>query len=335
MFLACSVFSAVAASPAGGDEAAGDAEDPLLHARSLDREQRWEAAVVAYLEILTSPAGDDTTTPAREALGRMLVSLRENPVALEGLGNGGMRAALEGAAAQDVVEAHMLLGEWLRSRGEAQEAFQWFLRAATGGHPPAMIQVGLMYSNGDGVEKDMEKASSWLRPANVKGSAIGKTLLAECFLYAKGLPRNPKLAVTLLEQAIEMDHPLRALDMLGTCYHQGWGVEPDAKRAAGLYRDACDGGFQNACANLGVLYMNGEGVDADPAAGVALFRQSAEQGNALGMYFYAAAYWHGLGIAEDRWEAEQWFQRSARRGNPLAIQWCLDMEWTWQGSGPQ
>lgn len=335
MPVACAVLFAIAAGPARGDEAAADAEDPFFQARHLDREQQWEAAIDAYLEMIAAAANSDTAAPARDALGRMLASMHDNPVALEQMGDGGLRVKLERAAAENVFEAHMLLGEWLRSRGETEEAFRWFLAAATRGHPPAMIQVGLMYSNGDGVEKDLEKASSWLRPANVKGSAIGKTLLAECFLYGKGLTRNPELAVTLLEQAIEMDHPARALDMLGTCYHQGWGVEPDAERAAALYRNACDGGFQNACANLGVLYMKGEGMAADPEAGVALFRQSADQGNALGMYFYAAACWHGQGIDEDRREAEQWFRRAARRGNPQAIQWCRDMEWTWQDPPPQ
>lgn len=291
----------------------------------------WLADLSARLDALEH-ATDRATTRAlvREAT-ELIEGVPEEAFAGEHEDRDQRRRLLERAASRRVLAAAMALGEQDWAAGDAEAAFAWFRQAATGGYPPAMIQLGLMYSNGDGVERDLEKASSWLRPANVKGSAIGKYLLAECFLYGKGVDRNPPMAVALLRDAANMPNPGRALDLLGTCYNKGWGVIQDSAQAAALYGQACDVGFYNACANLAVLTMTGNGVEQDAAAAVALLRSGVNHENPMCMFFYAAAQLDGLGgLKADEKKAAHWFRKAARAGNKPAAAWCRENDLSWE-----
>jgi TPR repeat protein len=315
---------AAGSSAAGDGGAAGSTAFETMKqvAAAHDREENWPAAIRAYLEIAETFKGAPQAAFAEGQIELIAAMFLEGEARLSEADFKVMEPILADAAARDIFPAAMLLGARLRAAGRSEEAFRLFQRAAARGYPPAMVQTGLMYSNGDGVRKDLEKASSWLRPANVKGSAVGKYLLAECFLFGKGVSRNPEAAVALLRDAAEMEHPGRALDLLATCHHKGWGVEMDAAEAARLYRRACDKGYYNAYANLGVLYMTGEGVPRSPARAVRLFRDGVEEGNALCMFFYAAAHLDGLGVERDADAARAWFVRAARAGSSRAQAWC-------------
>ena len=311
---------------ARGEEPApeGEAEFRALkqEAARYDRDEAWEPALRTYLDIADRYRGTDRARFAMGQIELLAAMFLGGEARLSDEAFAAMEPVLVRAAEHEIFPATMLLADRLRAAGRSEEAFRYFQDAATKGYPPAMVQVGLMYSNGDGVPRDMQKASAWLRPANVKGSAVGKYLLAECFLFGKGVPRNPEAAVMLLRDAVTMEHPGRAMDLLATCYHKGWGVEADPAEAVRLYRSACDQGFYNACANLGVLYMKGEGVERSPTKALRLFRDGVEAGNGLCMYFYAAAHLDGLGLEQDGATARHWFRRAAAAGNAQALAWC-------------
>jgi TPR repeat protein len=55
-------------------------------------------------------------------------------------------------------------------------------------------------------------------------------LLAECYLFGKGLTKNETKAVALLHDAAAASDP-RAMDQLATCYHKGIGVGRDDREA--------------------------------------------------------------------------------------------------------
>jgi hypothetical protein len=297
-------------------------EELRLAAEAADQREAWEDALAAYLRLEERVEEDAVRAGIRRRMDVLIALMREQGDRFDREAFGRLRPVLEAAADRGLHPAAMLLGERLRILGEAEPAFAVFLAAARRGFPPAQIQVGLMYSNGDGVEQSLGEASRWLRPANVKGDPVGKYLLAECFLFGKGVPQNQEQAVALLEEAVEMDNPGRAMDLLATCFHKGWGVEKDFGRAVELYRDACAHGFYNACANLAVMTMRGDGVPADPADAVSLLKDGVDAGNPRCMFFYAAAHWDGMGVARNPDIARQWFRRAAELGHAEAIAWC-------------
>lgn len=71
----------------------------------------------------------------------------------------------------------------------------------------------------------------------------------------------------------------RALYNLAFMYDIGDGVEEDFERAAALYRQSADLGFQDAQFSLGEMYREGRGVPQDDRRAMALFKQAAQQGH--------------------------------------------------------
>jgi TPR repeat protein len=307
---------------ADAQQSAPPPEVLLGQAAQHELEGEWAPAFEAWLRVLEQAPSSAEAAEARRSANQLVARLEDDPPAYPFPELDTLRPTLSALAQRQVHGAAMLLGRLLREMGEPAAAFDVYRTAAVQGHPPAMIQVGLMYSNGDGIAQDMERASYWLRPANVKGDPLGKYLLAECFLYGKGVAENQALAVTLLEQAVEMERPARAMDLLGTCYHKGLGVEPDSREAARWYQSACDLGFDQACANLAVLVMRGDGAPPDPARAVSLLRPGADRRHPASMFLFGLALLEGAGVDRDPKAGQQWIAEAAGAGHAKARAWC-------------
>jgi hypothetical protein len=96
------------------------------------------------------------------ALGDLRMSAaRPDPAAAERL--------FRGAAERGHVVGAFALAELIRwerkGPGAAQDSFPWFLRAAEGGFPPAMLRVAQAYGEGEGVAVDPERARTWTERA--------------------------------------------------------------------------------------------------------------------------------------------------------------------------
>ena len=68
--------------------------------------------------------------------------------------------------------------------------------------------------------------------------------------------------------------------LLGCCYRDGRGVEPDQAKAAELFRLAAEKRYIPALCDLGLCYESGSGVDEDLEKAVECYTQSAEEGYA-------------------------------------------------------
>ena len=60
------------------------------------------------------------------------------------------------------------------------KAMEWYRKAAAAGKGRAMINIGVLYANGDGVPQNYTKAKYWFRKAERHGSP-------QTFKYAKKL----------------------------------------------------------------------------------------------------------------------------------------------------
>ena len=101
------------------------------------------------------------------------------------------------------------------------------------GNPPpskgtliSQFNLGLMYTNGDGVTQNYRKAAKWVRRAAKQGNA-------------------------------------EAQYSLGLMYNHGEGVPQDYQKALKWYRLAAERGHAPAQNNLGVMYDDGDGVPQD------------------------------------------------------------------------
>ena len=77
----------------------------------------------------------------------------------------------------------LTLNEWFnsglneRNLGNNTQAVNWFRKAADAGHTGGMTQLGIMYDQGKGVEKNDNEAANWFRKAATLGSKVAQNNL--------------------------------------------------------------------------------------------------------------------------------------------------------------
>ena len=296
--------------------------DSIAEAEKYETARDWPRAVLAYVQLQKNFPQSEV---GRVRLELLLGKLESEKGALRDENFEALREPLTAAAKLDVVSAMEILGDSLRKR-DPKASFDWLCAAAARGRAHAMAEVGLRYSNGAGVERDFVKAAQWFGQARDAGDASAATLLAECYLYGKGVTKNETKAVGLLQEASTKDP--RAMDQLGTCYHKGIGVARDDREAFRLYSAAAKLNYLDSAGNLGVLYLTsnetdlGKNESARTQKAVSLFREGARQNNAFCMYLYARCIEAGTGVDANPTEASDWYRRAAEAGNRPAQDWC-------------
>ena len=127
-------------------------------------------------------------------------------------------------------------------------AYKEFRAAAEEGHADSQFNLGLMYEQGIGVDKNENEAIVWYRKSAVQGNVFAQYNLA-------------------------------------VLYENGRGAAVDFALANEWYRKASVQGDPLAIGNLGMLYLRGQGVKKNEIAGLALLlvsatRDSSPQNNA-------------------------------------------------------
>lgn len=199
----------------------------------------------------------------------------------------------------------------------------WWERAAAGGMPSAMVNLGMMVR-----EEDPGAARAWYEQAAASGNDTAMTNLGA--LLRDG---DPDAARTWFRRAAELGNPnamvgLGALDV---------DADPDAARAwfrraadagspagmynlalllgdedpasRGWYERAAEAGHRDAMARLGVLAARAD----EPAVARAWLERAAEAGHRDAMF--------NLGVVcedDDPEASHMWFERAAAAGDPDA-----------------
>ena len=127
----------------------------------------------------------------------------------------------------------------------AQELVKLFESAAEAGNSDAMVDLGLIYSNGSGIGQDIDKARYWYEKAANANNTLGMFALGVMYDKGQGLPQDYTMARVWYEKAAARSHP-SALYYLGVLYQCGHGVAPDPNKAMELFRAAADKGDQQA-----------------------------------------------------------------------------------------
>ncbi|MBA3609104.1 MAG: protein kinase [Chthoniobacterales bacterium] len=315
-----------APSPSLG-ESPGLTREAMAEAEKFEAAQDWPRAIAAYVEVQKKFPKNEV---GRVRLELMLSKLQSEKDALPEESFDALRGPLTDAAKLEVVSAMEILAESLRKR-DPKASFEWLSAAAARGRAHAMAEVGLRYSNGAGVERDLVKAAQWFEKARAAGDVSARTLLAECYLFGKGVAKNESKAIALLQDAAAANDP-RAMDQLGTCYHKGIGVARDDREAFRFYSAAAKLNYLDSAGNLGVLYLTSDGTDlgknqtARTEKAVDLFREGAKQNNAFCMFLYARCFEGGTGVEANPSEAIEWYRRAAEAGNRPAQDWCRQHE---------
>jgi len=291
----------------------------------LESAQKWPEAVAKYVQILKEFPESDV---GKVHLDLLLNQLESGTTGINDKTFDQMRVPITEAAKLDVAAAMEILGSHLR-KADPVASFNWLCAAAVRNRPGAIREVGLRYSNGAGVDRDLVKAAQWFDWARQEGDVSSKALLGECYLFGKGVAKNEARAAALLKDAAGANDP-HAMDLLAHCYHKGIGVPHDDKEAQRLFTQAAKLGYGDSFGNLGVLYLTstdtelGKNEKARTDRAVSLFREGVKQNNPFCLFLYAQCLESGTGVTVDLKEAESFYRRAAEAGNASARKWCHD-----------
>jgi len=97
-------------------------------------------------------------------------------------------------------------GEAAWDRGDYAEAVEWYQKAAEKGHAPAQTNLGVCYSKGKGIPKDMAKAVYWYTQAAEQGHASAQYNLGLFFERGIGVPQDKEKAVYWYKKAAKQGH---------------------------------------------------------------------------------------------------------------------------------
>jgi len=296
--------------------------DPVAQGLAAARRLATTDPAAAMEALLELRKNDSESPRIREALVEFVSGIRR-----ESLTPGqaaALREPLEAAAALDIVDAQILLGDELRE-SQPRESLKWVLAAAKNGNKDAMLKSGLMLSNGVGTgTPDLREAAVWFQRAAEAGDARAMFALSECYLLSKGVTRDPARALEWLNKAAAANN-VEALNKLGDLHAKGIpGVVPlDLKKAFAYFTSAKDLGFAPAFGNLGALFMTAPEGMKDEKLALDMFRQGADLGDPRSMYFYAVCLEDGHGeLPKDKAAAQPWYVKAAELGNSKAQEWC-------------
>jgi uncharacterized protein len=219
----------------------------------------------------------------------------------------------------------------LRNKDYAR-ALELLRPLANAGNPLAQFDLGVLYDQGLGVEKDDQEALFWYTKSAAQGYANAQTNLGQMYCDGQGVPVDYNKAREWWSRAAQQGN-LIAQNDLGSMYLKGQGVQKDYARAAAWYRRPAEQGDRQAENSLGMMYYMGWGVARDPAKGIAMLMKAAEQGslqarqNVVGIMQAAAKSgnaeaMHNMGTLCIRgWAGQQkpedcmnWYEQAAVRG---------------------
>ncbi len=151
-------------------------------------------------------------------------------------------------------------------------------QAAATGDAKAQYEIGLRYTNGTGVKRNLGEAAKWYE-------------LAAAQEFAPAQYR------------------------LGSLYEKGLGVKRDLTTAANWYQRAADTGNARAMHNLAVINTMGTSGDPDMAKALKWFNKAANLGVKDSQFNLGILYGQGMGVSQNLAESYKWFALAAKTGD--------------------
>jgi len=221
------------------------------------------------------------------------------------------------AANQGFDVAYTNLASLYYWKEDYKNAFEWYNKVITnaktkGGKPIGVQnQIAYMYENGQGVERDLNKAFEWYTKSAEQGDEYAQYNLGVIYKNGQGVESDNKKAFEWYTKAAAQGN-IDAQTDLGRLYATGEGVEKDLDKAIELFKKAVEGGYKNSFYLAYAYETKGNYTEA-----YKYYQQNNETGK-FGYYFY-----EGKTINQDYGKAVEYWEISAQKATiynfPLAV----------------
>ena len=208
-----------------------------------------------------------------------------------------------------------------------QKAVELFTLAAKQGNSFAAFALGKMYlSNDASLPRDGTTALNWITYASERGNQFAQCYLGKLLLKgADGIPQDTNAALRWLRASVERGN-VYAEYALAMAYLNGKIVPKDDLKALELLRHASSQDNQFAQYQLGKMMLQGEETPKDVATAVHWLTVSAMHGNQYAQYALGKLYLLGKDVEKDKDSAAKWFQMAADQGNEYAQYFLKHMD---------
>lgn len=173
----------------------------------------------------------------------------------------------------------------LKLKPDYIKAAEWYCKAAEAGDSFAMMTLGEMYEEGQGVEKDDAQALTWYRKAANDGKFIAMVAIGRMYLNGKGVQKDDAEALVWFRKSAVRGDP-QLMFRVGRAYESGGHDSRVSLAADNRYRQALIWygksallGYAPAMVALGSYYERGYGVERDLTQAAGWYRKAACAGD--------------------------------------------------------
>lgn len=152
--------------------------------------------------------------------------------------------------------------------------------AASSGDPKALFQLGMRYSDGNSVKRNMTESAKWFQRSADAGFAPAQYSLGSLYEKGIGVERDIAKATDWYEKAAVQGNA-RAMHNLAVIYAMGNppAVQPNMDTAVEWFKKAAQFGIKDSQFNLGILYGQGMGVPQNLVDSYKWFALAAKTGD--------------------------------------------------------
>lgn len=179
--------------------------------------------------------------------------------------------------------------------------------------------IGDMYYEGKGVNKNSKIALKWYKISAEKGNSDGQVDLAFMLLVQSDEQEKPNNSeiISLLNKSVAQNNA-DAQNLLGRMYQLGIGVEVNNSVALDLFSKAANQNNAEAQNNLAAIFNNGIGVARNYKLAFNWYFRAIDNGSVTALYNIATMYETGLGVEKDLTLAFNYYAKAAEKGFSLA-----------------
>lgn len=191
----------------------------------------------------------------------------------------------------------------------------------------AAYELGKMYRDGIGCEKDAEASEQWYRQAfagflELEQQSHDDKLqyrIGWMLLHGVGTGKDETAAREWFEQASKLDNPHAQYQLARMIFNDPSSTPEQTAQALERLTKAAEAGQDCAQYALGKIYRDGQGVEKDIQKAVALFTLAATKENSFAAFALGKLYLAGdAALPRDPAAALKWLTYAAELGNQFA-----------------
>ena len=198
------------------------------------------------------------------------------------------------------------------------EGLKWYRLAAAAGFPNAINNLGVAYSKGLEVEKDVAKAEEYFRESARKGFPTAQRNLAEILLKKKDVVAHRDEARRLLEKAARAGDTTAQMRLGAILLDPPGGGYIETQNALYMYKKAYENGRLEAISAIGNVYMESHSIK-DYALALRWHRLGVEKEQPSSETALGWMYFNGFGVSVDKEKAYELTSRAAGRNYSPAV----------------